>query len=267
MFRLPRALPSNRRPGHEPLYIALAGFLIWTFATWLLEGRPQTLFRPEAVSDRLLYTGIANIAIGQIVALVLLGLLFRRAGAEPALARFRPLNYRSFTLIAAILLGLGYHAAAGEGLGNEVVLINAFAQVFVVSAAEVIVCWGLVGIATESSLCPRLGKWSSIGAAIAASVAFGAYHFAHSPPFNTPTMVAFLTVVGLGTSLFFFLTRDLLATIVFHNFPAVAGVTRALAERSELDTLTYLQPPLLATAALSLLVVLAGERLALGNRR
>lgn len=188
-------------------------------------------------------------------------------GTEPAPARFRLLHYRSFTLIAAILLGLGYYAAAGGSFGNMAVVINAFAQVFVVSAAEVIVCWGLVGLGAESSLRPLAGRWSPAGAAIAASVAFGVYHFAHSPPFDTPAMVVFLTIVGLITSLFFFVTRDLLATMVFHSFPAVAGVTDALAERGELEVLTHLQTPLLATAMLSLLVVLAGERLVLANRR
>lgn len=80
-------------------------------------------------------------------------------------------------------------------------------------------------------------------------------------------MVAFLTIVGLGTSLFFFVTRDLVATILFHNVPAVAGVTAALAESGSLDALTRLQPALLATAAVSLIVVLAGERPVLGRTR
>jgi len=97
--------------------------------------------------------------------------------------------------------------------------------------------------------------------AAAASLSFGLYHFAHSPPFNGPTMVAFLSLVGLRTSLFFFATRDLFATIVFHNFPAVAGVTRALLDGGETEAPADLQAALLTTAALSLAIVLAGERL------
>lgn len=266
MTRFPRVLQSDQQPGHRALYVALASLFIWTLATWALEGRIHTLLRPEASLDRLLYTGIANIMIGQVGALALLGVLLRRARTEPAPSGLRPLNHRSFTLLAAILLGSGYYAAVRGETSEPTVIINAFAQVFVVSAAEVIVCWGLVGIAMETSLRRYVGRWSSAGAAIAASIAFGGYHLAHSPPFNTPAMIVLLTVVGLITSLFFFVTRDLLATIVFHNFPAVAGVTSALAERSELGALSALQPVLLATAALSLLLVLAAERLALARR-
>jgi len=52
---------------------------------------------------------------------------------------------------------------------------------------------------------PRLAV---IAAAIAASVAFGLYHFAHSPPFDTWRMVGLLTVVGFATGAFFFVSRD-----------------------------------------------------------
>lgn len=35
-----------------------------------------------------------------------------------------------------------------------------------------------------------------IVAAIVASVLFGVYHFAHSPPFNTVDLVVLLTAIG-----------------------------------------------------------------------
>lgn len=267
MVRIPRAASSNPQTHHAALYAALAGFFTWTLATWLLEGRLQTLLRPEAELNRLLYTGIANIAIGQIGGLALLGLLFRWTNTDPAPAHVRPLDFRLLRLIAATALGLGYYLIAGGRFDDAAVAINAFAQVFVVSAAEVIVCWGLLGFAAEASLRPLAGRWSVAGAAIAASSAFGLYHFAHSPPFNEPLMVAFLTLVGLITSLFFFVTRDLLATILFHNFPAAAGVTDALTAGDVLDPLTHLQLPLLATAVLSLMVLLAGERVVFARRR
>ncbi|HVL57905.1 MAG TPA: hypothetical protein VM491_15530 [Burkholderiaceae bacterium] len=76
---------------------------------------------------------------------------------------------------------------------NPVVIINAFSQVFVVSAAEVVVCWAVVGVATEASLSSRSRTFALVGAAIVASVLFGLYHYAHSAPFNTFPMVALLS--------------------------------------------------------------------------
>jgi hypothetical protein len=232
---MPTHAPGSRpncQSGRHPLYVALAGYLLWSFATWLLEGRAETLLRPEATVDRLLYTGIANIVIGQIGALTLLGLIVRCSSASANPVRLTIPKHRTLALAAACMLGIGTYAAAGGGIADSALVVNTFAQVLVVSAAEVIVCWGLIGVATESSLRTHLGAWSPTAAAVAASVAFGLYHLAHSPPFNTLGMVLFLSCIGLVTSLFFFVTRDLLAT-----------------------------------AAMSLLVVLAGERLALAVRR
>ena len=50
-------------------------------------------------------------------------------------------------------------------------------------------------------------------------------------------MVALLTGVGFVTSAFFFLSRDIYATIVFHNFLGVFGVAQALAASGRLETL------------------------------
>ena len=59
-------------------------------------------------------------------------------------------------------------------------------------------------------------KWIAIPlAAVIASLVFGVYHFAHSAPFNTVGMVSFLSMIGLLTSLVFFLSRDLYGTILF----------------------------------------------------
>ena len=68
------------------------------------------------------------------------------------------------------------------------------------------------------------------------------HHFAHSTPFNTIGMVALLTGVGFVTSAFFFLSRDIYATIVFHNLPGVFGVVQALAASGRLETLDSKQP-------------------------
>jgi len=212
--------------------------------------------------NRLLYAGIANIGVGTAGTLLLLKWLVGQQLLQWPTPRLgHGVSARLTALAAAIGIGTGYFLLAGGVWHGPAELTNAFAQVFVVSAAEVMVCWGLIGLFTTHVLSFLGRHWSAAAGAAAASLAFGLYHFAHSPPFNNPAMVVFLTFVGLGTSLFFFATRDLLATIAFHNFPALAGVTRALLEGGRVDALAHLQPMLLGTAAVSLVLVLAGERL------
>jgi hypothetical protein len=43
---------------------------------------------------------------------------------------------------------------------------------------------------------------SAVVAIVSAALAFGVYHFAHSPPFNMPEMVLLLSVVGGATGVF-----------------------------------------------------------------
>jgi hypothetical protein len=88
---------------------------------------------------------------------------------------------------------------SGAPSWDPIILINAYAQVFVVSVAEVVVCWALIGSTFEASLM-RFGRVVSIpGAALIASMAFGIYHYAHSAPFNTHGMVLLWIGVGLIT--------------------------------------------------------------------
>jgi hypothetical protein len=46
------------------LSFALGLYLLWVFATYMLEGRIQTFLRPEAMDARLFYALVANILIG-----------------------------------------------------------------------------------------------------------------------------------------------------------------------------------------------------------
>jgi len=157
-----------------------------------------------------------------------------------------------------LALGFGFYVMQGAPSLDAIVLVNGFAQVLVVSAAEVLVCWSVVGWATWLAA-RRLGNLPAlIVAAVVSSVLFGVYHFAHSPPFNTFAMVAFLSGIGLATSLFYFVSRDAFGTIVFHNFLGTYGVVEALAKADALATLQTLQPPLLFTAAVTAVGVAAG---------
>jgi hypothetical protein len=133
--------------------------------------------------------------------------------------------------------------------------------VLVVSIAEVAVCWAVVASVFEATF-RHLGRAFAVGlAAVVASALFGIYHFAHSAPFNTIGMVAFLGVIGLATSLFFFVSRDVYGTIVFHNFMGVLGVVNALAAKDQLQPLAQLQAQLLATAVVAILVLAFMDRL------
>ena len=106
----------------------------------------------------------------------------------------------------------------------------------------------------------RSGSYMSAAIAVVfAAFAFGAYHFAHSPPFNTPTMVLLLSGVGVATGVFFFLGGDLYSTIVLHNAFAIRGVIDALAEAGNLDRYASPQLPLIATAIAATVVLVFAD--------
>jgi hypothetical protein len=138
------------------------------------------------------------------------------------------------------------------------VIANAFAQVFVVSAAEIVVCWSVVGAAARAALRSRRAAVATFVAALVASVLFGVYHFAHSAPFNSVPMVVLLSIVGLATSAFFFISRDVAGTVVFHNFLGTFGVVQALSAAGALAPLQTPQWPLIGTAVLTAIVLGAG---------
>ena len=247
----------------KALVAALALYLVWTFATWLLEGRIETLLRPDAVADRLIYAIVANLLLGIVGAVVLLRFILNWTGAARSAAGFGSLARTAVAVVAGLVLGLAFYALSGGATSDPIVITNAFAQVLVVSAAEVIVCWAVVGSVTESAF-RGSGRWLAIGlAAVVASILFGVYHFAHSVPFNTLGMVAFLSAIGLVTSLFFFVSRDVYGTIAFHNFLGVLGVVNALAAKDQLQPMMQLQVPLLVTAAVTVVALVLADRFVL----
>jgi hypothetical protein len=65
-------------------------------------------------------------------------------------------------VVAGLALGLGLYAALGAPTLDPVVLANAFAQVLVVSVAEVMVRWAAVGSTMEAVLRTRGSRrWPS----------------------------------------------------------------------------------------------------------
>lgn len=237
------------------LLLALGLFLLWTAATYWLEGRIHTLLRPDAALDRLLYALVANLLIGIGGAVLVLRQALRWKVTTLAESGFRSGWRIAAGVLAGTLLGSLFFLRQRPPTLHPMVLINAFAQVLVVTVAEVLVCWAVVGSLTATALRPR-GRWiARIAGVLVASALFGIYHFAHSPPFNQPPMVLLLTVVGVLTSLFFFASGEVYGTIVFHNFLGVFGVLQALVAAGRLAAFEQPQIPLLGTAALSLLLL------------
>jgi hypothetical protein len=252
----------SARPAARPvsafLLTTLGLYAAWTAATWVLEGRIRTMLRPDAALDRALYAVVANLLIGTLSAAWVVRWMVSARYAGRRDAGFGSPPARSALAVAAgLALGFGLYVAQGAPTLGPVALANASAQVLVVSIAEVMVCWAVVGSALEAAL--RARGWrrlpAGVAAAVVASVLFGAHHYAHSPPFDSHAMVALLTAVGLATSVFFFASRDVYGTVAFHNWLAVFGVAQAMRASGTLDALAAPRVPLLAMGALGLAVL------------
>ena len=232
-------------------------YLVWVVLTYVLEGRIVTLLRPEATVDRLVYIIVANFIIGTVVALWLM-----RSFIDSQIITLEQMGFRSMRrVIPAVLVGgvLGFiiFAVQDPPSLNPVVLVNAFAQVLTVTIAEIVVCWCVIGTVFESVTRDRGTYVSLLVAIVTASVLFGVYHFGHSPPFNSVSMVLFLTLIGIATGLFYFIVRDIYGTIVFHNFFGVFGVMQALESSGNLTA--YSQPLYpLYVSAISATIILVG---------
>jgi hypothetical protein len=250
--------PSTRRA----ITLAIALYLLWVLVTYVLEGRLLTLQRPEATGARLAYALFANILIGIGGSVLVVRFLSRSGTISTRQAGFRGLRHAIVAVVVGVVLGFVIYVVQGAPSFNPVVILNAYAQVLVVSIAEVLVCWAVVGSVAESLLRDRGKRVSVILAAIIASVLFGVYHFAHSPPFNTVGFVVLLTVTGLATSLFFFISRDVYGTVAFHNFLGTFGVIRALDASGNLSNFERPVVPLLVMAVVAIAVlIIAHSRL------
>jgi hypothetical protein len=170
-------------------------WILWTVSAWWFEGRIETLRRPDAVADRLIYTVVVNILIGVVVVAFVLRRLLAGDTLSTARIGFGPRRRTAICIAVGITLGLALFFGQGAPSTDPVVVLNAYAQVFVVSMAEVKVCWALVGGTVALGI--EGPSWAAIPVAIVvASLLFGVYHFAYSAPFNTLGMVIFLSGGG-----------------------------------------------------------------------
>lgn len=213
------------------LLIPLGTYLLWVSSTYMLEGRIN-LLQQQDVLGRFSYVIIANILIGNILAMYLLKRSIKSRFSSLNQLGFRSLKRTLLMVTIAVIIGLLLFTVQQPSSLNPIIIMNTFAQTLPTSIAEVVVCWVLIGVSFESFL---LSKKRSIHiranrimciilASVTATFFFGLYHFAHSEPFNQLRMVLFLMLPGLLTSAFYFGVRDLYATIIFHNFQAMYGV-------------------------------------------
>jgi hypothetical protein len=230
--------------------IPIVIYLIWVLATYLLEGRINLLQRPDPLG-RLTYAVVANIAIGTVIAIWLLKPSISSGFLTIGQLGFQSIKRILIVVIIAGIIGFVLFVVQHPVTLDPVVALNIFAQTLPASIAEVVVCWSAIGTTFES-VARNKGRIVSIifGAAIA-TILFGIYHFAHSPPFNEPGTVLFLMYPRILTSLVYFIGRDIYATIIFHNFQALFGVMMSI------NVVSFTRPiyPILILAAVSMLVL------------
>jgi hypothetical protein len=239
-------------------------YVVWVAATYLLEGLPRTLLRPQAHALRAAYTITANLIVGTLGSMFVLHRLVGSRSITAPSAGFGSRRRSVIGIALGLSLGAAVHVAQAPSSVGVVVLLNLFAQVLPVSVAEVLVCWSLVGVAAGSTRAGRATR--AVIVAVIASVAFGLYHIAHSPPFNALGMIGLLIVVGLATSTFFIVVRDVYGTIVFHNFFALFGVRRALEASGRMADFETIDMPLLITALTSFALLRAAHTASVRSR-
>jgi len=114
--------------------------------------------------------------------------------------------------------------------------MNVYAQVLTVSIAEIIVCWGVIGVSFEAVTRTKGRVVSMLIGNSIADYYFGII-FRSQPPFNQIGMVLFL-MSSVVYKLIYFMGGTL-RTIVFHIFLSM-GVHQALEKSGHLSA--YNQP-------------------------
>lgn len=229
--------------------VALLVYLVWFALTYLLEGWTHTFLRPEAVFEHEIYRVahfiLANVIAGTILTVLTIRFLGASRFINSRQAGFRSFSHTLTSIVMGAVLGFIIYAFGLFGLKppslDPVVMLNAYAQMLGGAIAATLVCWALVGTVFVSMTKQNGKVVSAIAGILTSSVLFGIYHLALAPPNNTFEAVIFTTVlVGVATSLFFFISYDIYGTIVFSNFQWTFGVLHGQASSGNLGT--YDQP-------------------------
>jgi hypothetical protein len=237
------------------LLCSLILYLAWTLSTYLLEGRVNLLQAPT-IAGRYLYVLAANVVIGTIIALWFLRsrLTSRIWTAEQA--GFQSFRQTLITILIALVLGFIDLLLTRLNHLPWLVILNGYVQVLPTSIAEILVCWVLVGHSFESLLKPHKRWLALLVGIITATLFFSAYHLGHSAPFNQLPLMLILLMPGLVTSLFYLITREIYATILFHNFQGIIGVIGNLKNQELLNRPLY---PLYFLMILSIIILIAAD--------
>jgi membrane protease YdiL (CAAX protease family) len=239
------------------IMIAIAIYFVWTFATYIFEGRVNLLHRDDPLG-RFEYSVIVNMIIGTVVAILVIKPTIIASG-QLSLSQigFRSAKNTAVSVAVAGTIGFLLFVIQEPTSLNPIVISNVFSQTLPTSIAEVVVCWAVIGASMESFSKNRLGKkLSVIVGIIISTVLFGVYHFAHSEPFNQVSMVMILMLPGLLTSIVYFVGRNIYATIFFHNFQALFGVLASV----EVADVLQIQFPVVLLAVASILVLIIMDR-------
>ena len=123
---------------------SIAVYLVWTLATYALEGRVNLLQQPT-IAGRYTYVLIANVLIGTIGAFWVLRSLLSSQAVSLTQMGLRSLGRTTVTIAIALGIGGGYLFFVRPPTWSLLVIINGYTQVLTVSIAEIVVCWALVG--------------------------------------------------------------------------------------------------------------------------
>src|SRR5918994_4772142 len=93
--------------------LAIALYLVWVVATYLLEGRMLTLQRPEATGARLVYALVANMLIGIGGAALVVRALSNKGVISPRQAGFQSLGHAILAAVVGAVLGFALYAIQG----------------------------------------------------------------------------------------------------------------------------------------------------------
>ncbi len=229
--------------------IVLSIYLVWFALTYLLEGWTHTFLQPEAVVEHEIYR-VTHFVVANVIVGTILTVLAMRFLAASHFITFTQAGFRSFSntltsIIMGAVMGFIIYALGLFGLKppslDPVVMLNAYAQMLGGAIAATLVCWALAGTIFVSMTKQNGNVVSAIVGILMSSILFGIYHLALAPPNNTFEAVIFTTVlVGVATSLFFFISHDIYGTIVFSNFQWMFGVLHGQASSGNLGT--YGQP-------------------------
>lgn len=249
---------KSRRNALKLIAVALSIYVIWVAATYLLEGRIH-LFQQVDPIGRITYVSIANIAVGTVLSAIAIRYLLKVELVKPEQLGLYKSRIKTVSIIAlAVAGGLALFMLQNPRTIEPIVVFNAFMQVLPVSIAEVMVCWTLIGSSFESltkninnNSNDRRKVSSVIVGAVAASVLFGIYHYAHSPPFNQTSMVLFLMLPSIATAVTYFLGRDIYAAVIVQNFMGIVGVMAGL------PNLEVYRQPMIPIYALSVVSIVA----------